>query len=46
VLINSAAAIQTFDFNKSLADCVAEADEALKSGRAKKAFKRFIEIYS
>ena len=45
VLINSAAAIQTFDFNKSLADCVAEADEALKSGRAKKAFEKFIEIY-
>ncbi|MDR0873853.1 MAG: anthranilate phosphoribosyltransferase [Prevotellaceae bacterium] len=45
VLINSAAAIQTFDFDKSLADCVAEADEALRSGRARKAFERFIEVY-
>ncbi|GHT58240.1 anthranilate phosphoribosyltransferase [Bacteroidia bacterium] len=45
VLINSAAAIQTFDFDKSLADCVAEADEALRSGRARKAFEKFIEIY-
>lgn len=46
VLINSAAAIQTYDFDKPLADCVAEADESLKSGKAKKAFERFIEIYS
>ena len=45
VLINSAAAIQTYDFNKPLADCVGEADEALRSGRARKAFDKFIEIY-
>jgi anthranilate phosphoribosyltransferase len=45
VLINSAAAIQTYDFNKPLADCIAEADESLKSGKAKKVFEKFIEIY-
>ena len=46
VLINAAAAIQTYDFNKPLTECVAEADESLKSGKAKKAFEKFIEIYS
>ncbi len=46
VLVNSAAAIQTYDFDKPMAVCIAEADEALKSGKAKKAFERFIEIYS
>jgi anthranilate phosphoribosyltransferase len=46
VLVNSAAAIQTYNPDKSLADCVAEADESLKSGRAKKAFETFIEVYS
>ena len=45
VLINSAFAIQTFDFNKSLAECVVEAEESLSSGKAKKAFEKFIEIY-
>jgi anthranilate phosphoribosyltransferase len=46
VLINAAAAIQTYNFDKPLADCIAEADESLKSGRAKKAFEKFIEVYS
>jgi anthranilate phosphoribosyltransferase len=46
VLVNSAAAIQTYNPDKSLADCVDEADESLKSGRAKKAFEKFIEVYS
>lgn len=45
VLINSAVAIQTYDFNKPLAECVAEAEESLSSGKAKKAFEKFIEIY-
>jgi len=44
VLINSAAAIQTFDFNKPLADCIAEADESLRSGRAKETFEKFLAI--
>ncbi|MDR1762135.1 MAG: anthranilate phosphoribosyltransferase [Bacteroidales bacterium] len=46
VLINSGLAIQTYDFDKPLAKCVAEADESLKSGKAKKAFEKFFEIYS
>lgn len=46
VLINSAVAIQTYNFDKPLADCINEARESLQSGKAKKAFEKFIEIYS
>ncbi|MDR2963699.1 MAG: anthranilate phosphoribosyltransferase [Bacteroidales bacterium] len=45
VLINSAVSIQTYDFSKSLAHCIAEAEESLASGRAKQAFMKFFEIY-
>jgi anthranilate phosphoribosyltransferase len=45
VIINSAFAIQTFDFNKSIEVCKQEAVEALESGRAKKAFEKFLEFY-
>lgn len=37
VVANSASAIQCFDKNKPIADCVAEAKESLKSGKAKAA---------
>lgn len=46
VLINAAVAIQTFDFNKSIQECISEADESLKSEKAKKAFEKFINIYN
>lgn len=46
VLINAAISIQTFDFDKPLETCINEARESIESGRAKKAFKKFIEIYN
>lgn len=45
VLINAAVAIQTFNFEKTIADCIQEARESLESGKAKQAFMKFIEIY-
>ncbi|GHT80117.1 anthranilate phosphoribosyltransferase [Bacteroidia bacterium] len=45
VLANSAAAIATFDFDKPLQQCIAEADESLRSGKAKKSFETFLSIY-
>lgn len=44
VLANAALAIQTFDPQKSISDCWAEADESLSSGRAFDAFLKIIEI--
>jgi anthranilate phosphoribosyltransferase len=45
VLINSAVAIQTFDFNKPIEVCVQEAGESLESGKARQTFGKFIEIF-
>ncbi|GHT12207.1 anthranilate phosphoribosyltransferase [Bacteroidia bacterium] len=45
VLINSAAAIATFNFDKPLSACVDEARNSLNSGRARQAFGAFLEIY-
>ncbi len=45
VIINSALAIQTRNPIKPLKQCIAEASESLESGSAKKAFKKFVEIY-
>ena len=46
VIINTAIAIQTRCADKSLEICKLEASEALKSGKAKQAFEKFIEVYS
>lgn len=46
VIINSAIAIQTLCPEKNVEACKAEAVQSLESGKAKKAFERFIEIYS
>ena len=46
VIINSAFAIQTRSSYKPLEQCKAEATESLESGHAKKAFEKFVEIYS
>ncbi|NLO69861.1 MAG: anthranilate phosphoribosyltransferase [Porphyromonadaceae bacterium] len=46
VVINSAFAIQTLCPEKSIDDCKAEALRALLNGNAKKAFEKFIEVYS
>ena len=45
VVINSAFAIQTFDFDKSIETCKQEALDSLESGKAKKSFEQFLEIY-
>lgn len=45
VIINSAFAIQTRSLYKPLEQCKAEATEAIESGKAKEAFKKFVEIY-
>ena len=42
VIANSASAIQCFDANKPIADCVAEARESLKSGKAKMALEGIV----
>ncbi len=44
VLANAALAIQTFDPQKSIEDCWAEAEESLSSGKAFNAFVKIIEI--
>ena len=46
VVINAAFAIQTLCPEKSIEECKAEALESLKSGNAKIAFEKFIEIYT
>ena len=46
VAINAAFAIQTLCPDKSIQTCKNEAETSLKSGKAKKAFEKFIEIYS
>ena len=46
VIINAAFAIQTLCPKKKLADCKSEAETSLRSGKAKKAFERFLEINS
>ena len=43
VVINAAYAIQTFNPEKSIQDCIAEARQSIESGNAKAAFKKFIE---
>jgi len=43
VVINAAYAIQTFNAEKSIQDCIAEARQSIESGNAKAAFKKFIE---
>ena len=45
VIINTAFAIQTRCPQKPLEQCKAEAIDSLISGRAKKAFVKFLEIY-
>ena len=45
VIINSAFAIQTRNPYKPLEQCKDEAAESLKSGSAKRAFEKFVEIY-
>lgn len=44
VIINSAFAIQTIDSSLSLSDCIAQAREAIDSGRLKKTFEKFLEL--
>ena len=44
VIINAAFAIQTLCPEKTIADCISEAETSLRSGKAKKAFEKFIEI--
>lgn len=44
VIANAAAGIQCFENNKSLAECVAIAEETLTSGRANKLLQKIIEI--
>jgi anthranilate phosphoribosyltransferase len=46
VVMNAALAIQTLKPGLSLETCRSMAEESLFSGRAKKAFKSFLEIYS
>lgn len=45
VIANAALAIQTLNPQKSLSDCVVEADEAIHNGKALLSFKKFIEIF-
>ncbi len=40
VLVNSALAIQCFDFNKPFEDCIAEAKESIESGKAFTSLKK------
>lgn len=44
VIANAATAIQCFDSQKSISDCVAEAEESLRSGRALAALHKLIEL--
>ncbi|MDR1500075.1 MAG: anthranilate phosphoribosyltransferase [Tannerellaceae bacterium] len=44
VTVNAAFAIQVICPQKDIAHCIAEARESLDSGRARKTFKRFLEI--
>lgn len=44
VIANAAFAIQVICPEKSIHDCIAEASESLKSGRAQKVFQRFLEL--
>ena len=46
VVINAAFAIQTLCPEKTIANCKSEAETSLRSGKAKKAFEKFLEIYS
>ncbi len=46
VVANAALAIQTRCPMKSIESCRTEAEESIRSGRAKKAFETFIEVYS
>lgn len=46
VVINSAFTIQTLCPEKTIDECKAEAFQSLESRKAKKAFEKFIEIYS
>ena len=46
VVINSAFTIQTICPEKTIDECKSEAFQSLESGKAKKAFEKFIEIYS
>lgn len=44
VVANAAAALRTINAAAPLADCIAEAEESLRSGRAAQCFKRFVEV--
>ena len=44
VIVNAAAAIQTIEPQLDFAECIAKAREALVSGKAKGALKRFLEV--
>ena len=46
VVINSAFTIQTICPEKTIDECKSEALQSLERGKAKKAFEKFIEIYS
>ncbi|MHB9054812.1 MAG: anthranilate phosphoribosyltransferase [Paludibacteraceae bacterium] len=46
VVINAAFAIQTLCPEKTIYECKAEAEDSLRSGKAKNAFEKFIEITS
>jgi anthranilate phosphoribosyltransferase len=46
VVINAAYSIQTCAPEKSIETCIAEARESIESGKAKAAFKKFVEINS
>lgn len=44
VVANASMAIKTFKPDQSIEDCVAEAQESIQSGRAKKAFKSLVSL--
>jgi len=44
VIVNAAAAIQTFAPHQDFNTCIATAKESLMSGKAKAAFGRFLEL--
>lgn len=44
VIVNAAFAIQVICPEKKIAECIAEAREALESGRAKDVFKKFVSL--
>lgn len=46
VIVNAAFAIQVICPEKKIAECIAEAREALESGRAKEVFKKFVSLNS